>query len=72
MRSLFADHGSGFQFGDILFDNTKHLFEKKSALVWNQSEQTLSYKTADSDTLHAFVRFDDEQNLAAVHAALIG
>lgn len=72
MRSLFADHGSGFQFGDILFDNTKHLFEKKSALVWNQGEQTLSYKTADSDTLHAFVRFDDEQNLAAVHAALIG
>lgn len=71
MRSLFTDHGKTFRFADILSDSHSPLFTKHSALVWNGGERTLSYKTAGSDTLHAFVRFDDEQSFNAIQTGLL-
>ncbi|WP_051255548.1 Mbeg1-like protein [Conchiformibius kuhniae] len=71
MRALFADHARDFKFSDILFDSKSPLFDKHSALVWQQETQTLSYKTAHSDELHAIVRFDDSQTLASVQAGLL-
>lgn len=68
LKSIFNINHLNLKWSDLLTTQA----QDNDALVWNEQEHTLSYKSKGSQNVHVLAKFDDDVDMARISAGLIG